>query len=32
MGAQAARLLLERIEHPRLPTRRILLKPELKLR
>ena len=32
MGAEAARLLLSRIEQPGQPPRRIVLKPELKLR
>ncbi|MGB9605057.1 MAG: substrate-binding domain-containing protein, partial [Bryobacteraceae bacterium] len=32
MGETAARLLLERIENPEAPPRRVLLKPSLKLR
>ncbi|MCS7023508.1 MAG: LacI family transcriptional regulator [Bryobacteraceae bacterium] len=32
LGAEAARLLLERIEQPSLPSRQIVLKPALKLR
>jgi LacI family transcriptional regulator len=32
MGAEAARLLLDRMEQPRRPVRHVVLKPELKLR